>query len=264
MWNTASCEERNTYMLTVQHNLSKSLAETLKDIQVSLCPTANFAIKKPRTQKYFNDYDEEIKLKEGTKRILQVSPLTFHSIFGYEGGGAYHLKTGRIFLQEQGWCRACITHETLHSVSTFALNVDIAKRFAFLSEGITELFTAYVLKKRYPYCFDAWKYQKYPKWCDPPMDYWDMARIWFTFCKFVGLDVLKNFFFNLDNLEWEKKWEKFQNEINLKSKKKFSLELNSNHRLDESFYEECQRVFGYDEIEEFFETKSYLFDFNLI
>lgn len=266
MTSSPLCHDRPVYLVSALGNLDGILNDALKDVRTVLYPSANFVVSPTGIMDYYNDLDELITLNQGTSRIKELNPLAFLATTKYSGAGGYHLESGRIFLEEGSWCRICAIHETLHSVSIFAANKKIATQFDFLSEGITELFTGYVLWKRYPVCFDAWK-QKiyYPEWCGSSQDYTIMARKWYTFCRFVDFGILKKLFFGIRQMKWSNAWKRFINDINSTHNGNFSCSLKGYFGLfEDNFFSELKRSFGQTKVEKVFEMESYNFDFSLI
>ncbi|MGD0029476.1 MAG: hypothetical protein ABSC91_11115 [Candidatus Bathyarchaeia archaeon] len=115
------------------------------------------------------EYEVEDKLTKepimkigASQKILEVSLDDFRRIgnlkridTGY--AGAYHPKSGRIFLVKERWCYSNLIHETLHSRSAFSKDDVLKDNLKFIFEGLTEFLVGLVLKKKIPRCYEQWK-----------------------------------------------------------------------------------------------------------
>lgn len=263
MMTTALCDKRPAYLLTTLKDKEGVLNNTLEDIRDLLDKSANFVIRTSGIFKYDDLGLPEI-LFPGTCRIKELDSLTFQINFGSGTRANYETNSGRIFLRQGIWCKSSLIHETLHGLSIFASEVDAGLQYDFINEGITELLTGYILWKKHPYCFESWRTKKYPKWCAPSRDYNKMARIWYTFCRFVDFDIVKKLYFRNSKKNWDFVWNRFIAEINSEGIKFKSPLKGNNSQLQDRFLRECKASFGKGEVERIFETESFNFEYDLI
>jgi len=258
-----SCSERESYLPHARNNLDQALSDALEDIQDSLCPSSAFVIQQPKAFQY-RDFNIPGILFPNSSRAKEFPPDLYHINFGLRSRGDYHPDSGRIFLKQESWCRTCLIHETLHSVSIFAANIPIGNRYPFLREGLTELLTGYVIWRQHPTCYESWKVGRHLQWCAMSNDYRNMARIWYTFCRFVHLNTVKRLFFAIDKRNWSRIWNRFLDEIN-ENGFRFRNPLRGNFaRLQDRFLSECIRSFGRLDVERIYEPESNNFDFNAL
>ena len=137
-------------------------------------------------------------------RIMELSPIDI--LVNYptfpinEGRGLYDPKIGKTILCQGKWCRETLIHETLHSLSFSSVRMDLRRTFLSLFEGLTELFTGYLMFCRYPKCYTAWKMNSYP-YCS--VTYVPSVRLWATFCRFISMAELVKIFFWNGTPNWE-------------------------------------------------------------
>jgi len=243
--------------------LEQALLDSLEDIRVTLYSSATFIIDPPRLMSY-RDFNLEGVLYPDTSRVKEFEPALYHINFGRRSRGDYYPTSGRIFLKEGNWCRTCLIHETLHSVSIFAANVSLGFRYLFFREGITEFLNGYVLWKQYPICYKSWKEGRYPSWCAMSYSYRTMAKIWYTFCRFVDFDIVKRLFFGNGEHNWGRVWGRFLDEIH-NAGYNFRDPLRGNiGRLQDRFLDQCKRSFGRSEVEQIMENESDYFDYEAL
>jgi hypothetical protein len=258
-----NCGSRNPYVTPARANLETALSEALDDIKSVLNSSARFMVDQPRAFMY-SDYGINTILSPGSSRIKEFDPFLFDRHFGRGFRGIYQPESGRIFLKEGSWCRHCLIHETLHSVSVFVVpqNRHVGDRYIFLREGLTEFLTGYVLWRKYTNCYNAWKGKMHPDWCALFSDYEEMARIWYTFCRFVPFEKVKKLFFGNSTTNWSRLWNEFLREINTLGYSFNDPMGGGPLRFQDRFLNECKTAFGRAAVERIHEMESSDFEYD--
>lgn len=255
----ATCTNSDPFVTTARTNLDQALADTLADIRAEVYPAASFVKAQPDIFNYSN-YGHLTEIPQGSNRLSEFDPFVFDFTFGRGPVGLYNPGSGRIFIKKTKWCRHTLIHETLHSVSTFAeqRNIRTGSQYLFLNEGLTELFSGYILWKRYHYCYVFWKNRQPFVRCTSSTSYHKWTRIWYTFCRFVPFNTVAELFFN----SWTDQWSNFLEDISSVGYA-FNDPLRSGKGiLEERFLAECKNNFGENMVEEIFDKDSYDFDFS--
>lgn len=172
--------------------------------------------------------------------------------------GLHRSSFGKIFLHEDKWCRETLIHEALHSLSAFNVRTDL-RRYRFLNEGITEFLTGYILFRKYPKCYQAWKQERYPE-CR--VTYKRQVRLWCAFCNFVSLKEVVRIYFWDRSTSWQECYSTFLDAIHSAGFPAFRdvFSLEPTPTLEEVFIEECINNFGRDFID-VFESRSLSLDY---
>jgi len=257
------CVDRQGYIAEARRNLEEALSNALSDIRTVLNTSADFVVEQPGMY-YYWDYGLQGVLFPGTTRVKEFDPILFTVHFGSGLRGNYDPNSGRIFLREGAWCRHCLIHETLHSVSIFAANIRVGDQYPFLREGLTEFMTGYVLWQQHPHCYESWKERTYPDWCALSQDYGNMARIWYTFCRFIDLEKVKKLFFGNGEQRWSTVWSSFLGEIRAAGYNFNDPLRGTRGRLQDRFLDECKRNFGRAQVERIVEMESFNFEYETL
>jgi hypothetical protein len=259
----ATCVDSDPFVTIARSNFDQALADALADIRTELYPAASFVMAQPDVFNYSN-YGLPTIIARGSNRLSELDPLLFEVTIGKGLIGNYYPSIGRIFLKKTKWCRHTLIHETLHSVSTFAdqHNIRTAIQYRFLNEGLTELFSGYILWKKYNSCYVFWK-NRYPNVrCTSSESYHKWTRLWYTFCRFVPFNTVAELFFNDNHLLWADQWSNFLQDIS-NIGYTFSDPLRRSQGIPEDrFLLECKKSFGENQVEKIFEKDSYDFDFS--
>jgi hypothetical protein len=258
-----SCDQRAQYIAPALNDLEGALSEALNDIKSILNPSAGFILAQPQIFMY-SDYGINAVLSQGSVRVKEFDPFLFDHLFGTGLRGNYHPESGRIFLRQGSWCRHCLIHETLHSVSIFAVspNRHVGDRYLFLREGLTEFLTGYVLWRKYPYSYGSWKNKIHSSWCGLPPSYEEMARIWYTFCRFIPFEKVKTLFFGNGENNWSRLWSAFLQSINTAGFSFNDPMRGGPTRFQDRFLNECKAAFGKAEVERILELESPNFEYD--
>ena len=258
-----SCGNSSQFVESSRNNFDQALTNALADIKGELHPSATFVVVQPAQFTYLN-YGYTTTIPQGTNRLSEIDAFMFDGIFGTGKRGLYVPESGRIFVRQTSWCLHTIIHETLHSVSTFAIhqNIKFGNRYPFLNEGMTEFLSGYILSRRYPDCYIFWK-RRYPTVrCSSSIGYQRMARIWYTFCRFIPLDIVEKVFFNVNSLSWGTQLTTFLQDITNRGYTFSDPIRQVGGILEDRFLAECKRSFGEQQVDEIFELESSDFDFS--
>ena len=93
----------------------------------------------------------------------------------YRISSFYRPKCGKIFLKHDNWRLCNFIHESLHSVSSLSKESFVATNLEFVTEGLTELLTGYVIKSVFRKCYGYWRSIR-PCFL---VTYLDFVKIWF-------------------------------------------------------------------------------------
>ena len=121
--------------------------------------------------------------------------------------GLYIPDLGKIFLNHQLWCLETFIHETLHSLSVSSSYSSNYRLYMQFFEGLTELYTGYLLRRHYDFCYNnCWKT------CKESLCYCTYQRevkIWLGICHFVPLKYTFPLYFWDGEDRWESLWRVF-------------------------------------------------------
>jgi len=175
-------------------------------------------------------------------RIYQVSSRIWHLNFPRGLHGRYTNR--KIFLKEENWCRKTLYHEALHGLSIFSVPSvyqSVGQRHLFLSEGLTEFLTGYILLKDHKECYNAWKKGTF-KECRLS-SYKRMVKLWCTFCNFIKLEeVIKLYFWDSAG-SWNGRYAQFLTAIHNAGYPNFRDVLTLGGNTEILFTQECMNNF---------------------
>ena len=177
-------------------------------------------------------------------RIYEVSKSIWPNAFPRmrHARGLHIPFSGKILLHQDNWCRKTLNHEALHSLSAFNVRSDL-RHYLFLNEGITEFLTGYILFRKYPKCYQAWRQEKYPE-CK--VTYKRQARLWCTFCNFISMKEVVKIYFWDPSVSWQQCYNQFLRAIHTAGYPNFQdiFTLDPTPTLEEVFKQECIDNFG--------------------
>ena len=250
-----------------RQQLERQLDKVIEDIKATIYPQARVAIQ---------SNDKLIELRYGGPsrmllpsefRIIELHEVDVLANFPYYRPGTlrglYDYSSGKIFLCKGRWCLKTLIHEALHSVSFFAVRPDLRRKLLSLNEGITELFTGYVLFRRYADCYKAWKLGKYEVCSVVKFGYLSSVKLFAGFCRFIPLKELTRIYFWDGTTDWEKRYNQLLKAIHRAGYSQFKDILQRGKLTVElRLLQECKKAFGkkFDKI--YFEPLEHLFDFN--
>jgi hypothetical protein len=125
------CAERLPY-IGRSNELEALLSEALHDVREVMGEGVGFVVQRTGLFEY-SDYGLPMSLFPGSARAKSFDKLLFDGLFGQGLRGNYHPESGRIFLREGTWCKHCLIHETLHSISILAAQQNIVVEIAIFS-----------------------------------------------------------------------------------------------------------------------------------
>jgi len=177
-------------------------------------------------------------------RIYQVNSLIWHLNFPPGLHGRYDDR--KIFLKEGNWCRKTLYHEALHGVSIFTVpNVyqSVTRRHQFLSEGLTEFLTGYILFREHDECYKAWKTRTFEE-CK--ISYRNQVKLWCTFCNFIKLEEVIKLYFWDGTGNWNERYSRLLTAIHNEGYPNFRDVLVLGDDTEILFTQECINNFGRD------------------
>lgn len=155
--------------------------------------------------------------------------------------GCYIKEDGKIYLNSGNWCIKTIIHETLHACSRTSESNEL-DRFMPLFEGLTELYTGFILLTQYPLCYQNCYRTNIERLCQ--ITYEEFTRLWVAFCNFVPLTITTGLYFN-DNNTWNVAVDNFINEIRQEGFQNFGNPFGrGNLPIHFRFAIQCRRAFG--------------------
>lgn len=174
---------------------------------------------------------------------------------GYRG--CYIREEGKIFLARGNWCIETIIHETLHACSRESESDELDKYYPFF-EGLTELYTGFILFKEYQLCYQNCFRTNIGRLCQ--ITYEELTKLWMAFCNFVPLNVTTALYFN-NNSTWDKATKNFENTVNQLGFPNFRNPFSKGKlSTDLKFAIQCRRAFG-TEFDEICESKNRYVDY---
>ena len=226
----------------VRNQLEASLNRVISDAKKLLFPNA-FKVNPSRPFTLNAGTGIAIPIPAST-RIYEVPKALWSDNFPNwsHARGLHRSSLGKIFLHEDKWCRETLIHEALHSLSVFNIRTDL-RRYRFLNEGITEFLTGYILFRKYPKCYQAWKQERYSE-CK--VTYKRQVRLWCAFCNFVSLKEVVRIYFWDRSTSWQGCYNFFLDAIHNAGFPHFAdfLNLEPTPTLEEVFIDECTKNFG--------------------
>lgn len=196
------------FVLTCKENLKKSLYSKFQNLE-NMYDFVVKVIEKSLNQqtKMTNDTirfpirdkitDEIFHTSPSTERIIQISPDMWTRIMGYRGyfiSSFYLPKCGKIFLKQDNWCLCNLIHESLHGVSSLSKESFAATNLEFVTEGLTELLTGYVIKSSFRKCYGYWR-SIGPCFL---VAYLDFVKIWFYLGKKIRFRKIVSVYLDAD------------------------------------------------------------------
>ncbi len=227
-------------------NIRQNISTTNLDIR----PQDYLFIKNPQGNGRFID---------GTTRIFVLNDLEWQAnttlTMGFNCIGSFFYEPSAILLHSSSnpafsWCRKTLIHETLHAVSLYSRIFSnpngVIDRHRFLNEGITECLTGYVLLKKHPVCYNAWKASSNGK-CG--ISYKQSVRIFSSLAQIIGIKPISDFYLSVDR-EFNAPWARFLEAIHAAGFKNFNFQLDAKSVYSEnSFRDECvKKITGFKKI----------------
>lgn len=218
----------------------------LQDIRNSLCVQARVATPSTSCQLRIATCGAPTWVYiSSDKRIIELDFVDIranYSFFSPQDRGLYDYTNGKILLSLGKWCRETLIHEVLHSVSFPCVRRDLGRRYNLIFEGMTELFTGYVMFRHYSDCHNAWKEKQYQE-CSAT--YEPYIRLWASFCRFIPMPELLKVYFWDGTRDWEGKYSSFLRAIHQAGYPNFGdFRRRPTPTVETKILEECLRNFG--------------------
>lgn len=160
-----------------------------------------------------------------SQRVVELETVDFLKIAqGYDEvtihdvRGIYNPNDGKIYLHSGHWCIKTAIHETLHACSIPSLSN--FPKFRLLYEGLTELFTGYILYKERPNSYQLCWRAKEDRMCQNT--YNETVRIWGAFCHFVPISETFRIYFHTGSDDLTRLQEKFVDRVSTITGKNFT------------------------------------------
>ena len=161
-------------------------------VQVNFPRSVTLQISKPSRKQYISPAQELI-LEIEEMDLFQHLGLIIPSI-----RGCYRAIEGKTYLVKGVWCFETLIHETLHACSRHSLEPEL-KKYDELFDGLTELYTGYILFREYQKCYtDCF----IPTGQQCEITYRDYTKLWTAFCNFVSLKNTIEIYFPTRNI-WD-------------------------------------------------------------
>lgn len=155
--------------------------------------------------------------------------------------GIYHHNEGRIYLHRDFWCLKTSIHETLHSCSVTSIDSNLLK-FKAIFEGLTELYTGFILSKEFCSCYEqCWRLESNMR-CQ--MTYEQPTKIWAAFCNFIPITETFRLYFVNGYTDWTTETENFTSQVIANGYPKFKNPFKSpSYNSHLQLYSECRKNF---------------------
>lgn len=176
--------------------------------------------------------------------------------------GIYIPDMGKIFLNHQLWCLKTLIHETLHSLSVSSSSSSTNRQYVQFFEGLTELYTGYLLKKQYDFCYNnCWKTCKESLcYCTYQRD----VKIWLGICHFIPFNYTFPLYFWNGEDRWEALWRVFIERIRNYGYPKFEMIIDQDKKPKWlALHQEALKRFGREYLEIYNDIENPL-DLNLL
>jgi hypothetical protein len=180
-------------------------------------------------------------------RVWVLESRTWDQVFGLgRERGRYKPTTNKILLKKENWCRDCMVHESLHSVSMFS-HPDNSNAFDMMRlfvEGATEFLTGLLLWRAHRNCYENWRLVRFPKYCGA--SYPKETKTFLAFCGCANAQSLLDLYFGAHSDNLGVAWSSFIEAIRNDTGKKFKDVFPDAQRIGlfMAFKNECDRQFG--------------------
>jgi hypothetical protein len=187
---------------------------------------------------------EVLRKSPSEEGVLKISHGNWSRVFGrnrIDYLAIYLPFDGKIYLQEDMWCLCNFVHETLHSRSVLSKKNGPYPNLRFVYEGITELFTGWILQSEFKECFGSWStietcfLKPYLRW----------VKLWNYFSWKVGIKRIIDVYFDCSLTD------PLEALVKLAIKKQYNIKnvfspYDPNTDLESRFTNELSEVFGRD------------------
>ncbi len=133
------------------------------------------------------------KLKK-TERIKEL-----HGFYGFDDN--------RIYLIRNKWCIKVMIHEILHACSMTTKFPMLRVKFGDVFEGLTDLYSGYILFKAYENTVNNCWVADSRKHCE--VTYKEATQQWLTFCSFLSMEETIRLYFYKSESTWDQVTKEF-------------------------------------------------------
>jgi len=181
-------------------------------------------------------------------RVIELQEEDLLELINYRYGpgelkGIYTPYYGKLFLNSRLWCLETFIHEILHSLSISSRNSTIFREYLQFFEGLTELYTGYILREHYDFCYDnCWRTNTDSRcYCT----YQREVRLWLGICHFVPLKLTFPLYFWSGEDRWEVLWRSFIQEIRDRGYPRFDTIIDQDKKPKWlALHQEARKRFG--------------------
>lgn len=259
------CEDGSSIIaryLDFPGNLNQILDDCLKLIRTHLYYDATFL--KPSTEIIV-----EHPSIPATARIIQLSAGELLKIFtDYSADEIGRLdglyEHGKVFLNKGMWCVASIIHEALHACSLISLVGKENEPVRPLYEGLTELYTGYILFKEFRNLYDfCWRGDT-DVICQ--LRYYTTTGVWGTFCHFVPMSETFRVYFYTGSRDLRATFDQFVERLHVLGHEQFKnpLTIPLDKPTHLKFYDQCRKNFGEKACDRYYNHPELSLDFENI
>jgi len=205
-------------------------------VQVNPPRSVTLQISKP-TRKQYTSPAQELILEIEAMDLFQHLRTMIPGL-----RGCYRAMEGKTYLVKGMWCLETLIHETLHACSRPVLEPEL-KRYDELFDGLTELYTGYILFKEYQKCYTDC-FISTGQQCE--ITYYDYTKLWTAFCNFISLENTLGIYFPTEKI-WDDEVDLFVSRIKKLGFNKFTNPFGQAGLSSVTRFEIiCNKTFGDD------------------
>jgi len=243
----AVCGEGQEYIISARTDFITASARIMGSIRENLYVNAVFCNPSQNVDIHFMNSGRSLRV-DSSHRVIELEEEDLLELEGYRyppGSlrGVYKPDYGKVVLNKRLWCIETIFHELLHSTSVTSLNNLLYAQYREIFEGLTELFSGYLMKHVAPSCYEAcWRRDKKSRcYCTYQRD----VKIWLGLCHFIPLEYTYPLYFKTDDRRWVEKWYEFIGRIHDFGFPRFGNIIDDDGKPKWlSLHQECAKNFG--------------------
>lgn len=262
----AVCEEGQDYIDTARTDFAAASARIMDSIRENLYANADFCNPSQNIDIHFMNSGRSLRV-DSFHRVIELEEEDLLELEGYRyppGSlrGVYKPDYGKVVLNKRLWCIETIFHELLHSTSVTSQNNHLYAQYHDFFEGLTELYTGYVMKQVVPFSYETcWRGDKKSRChCTYQRD----VKIWLGLCHFIPFEYTYPLYFKTDDGRWVDKWYAFIERIRGCGFSRFGNVIDEDRKPKWlSLHQECAKNFGREYMDIYNDIRNPL-DLNLI
>jgi hypothetical protein len=243
----AICEEGLNFKARTRQDFVNASNQILELIHTQLFKDAIF-VKQPQPLEFYFRHSGKSLRVGPLFRVIELEEEDLLELENYRfppGAlrGEYNPDYGKVILNRKIWCMETLYHEFLHATSSSSYNKLLSMKYVNFYEGLTELFSGYLMKKTTPRCYDqCWRIDKESS-CY--RIYERDVKIWLGLCHFIPFTYTFSFYFYSDKFDFKEKWGNFIENIHNYGYPKFRNIIDDNKKpLWLALHQECNKNFG--------------------